>query len=256
MQDRQPQPSWADRRVLLEGAINVRDLGGLVTPEGRCLHRNRVFRADALHRLSAQDDAILERLDVRRIFDLRSAAELAQDRLGAFAEADDRHRHRPLVGVTLSPFDPSIDWATVRGNSRYVHMLHEGGAVIVEILEWLAVPDQAPTLFHCAAGKDRTGVVAAVLLATLGVDHETIVEDYAASGPCLEPVLSSRRQQMLDGGLAREAVDYLTTAPARRMAETLKSLVEEWGGVDGYLRSVKARADLRERLALSLLEEL
>lgn len=248
-----PEPTSLDRKVQLEGAWNVRDLGGLRGHDGRALRRGLVFRADGLHSLTGGDSTVLEALSIQRVFDLRSDVELAKDGLGPFAQASDRHRHRPLVGVTLSPFDPSIDWAKVELASRYVHMLREGAAVIAEILEWLAVPEQVPTLFHCTAGKDRTGVVAAVLLAALSVPYETIVADYAQSGVNLQEPLTSRRQAMLDYGLAPEAVEYLTTAPAERMRVTLSRLDEEWGGVAGYLKTIPVEAGLQERLQQVLL---
>jgi protein-tyrosine phosphatase len=240
-------------RIELEGAWNFRDFGGVTAADGRRIRPGAVFRSDALHRLTAGDAARLEALGLSRVYDLRSARELETDGLGDFAAVGDRHFHRPLVRVTLSPFDPSIDWKTLDLSSRYLEMLREGGAVVVEILSWLASAEAGPTVFHCTAGKDRTGVLAALLLLALGVDEEEVVADYAASEVCLAELLSERRKPLLAMGLDLEAVAYLTTAPASRMKATLLRLEADWGGVEGYLACAGAAPGLSAALRARLL---
>lgn len=240
------------RHVELEGAWNFRDLGGIRARNGRRIREGLVFRADALHRLTPNDQRALGALGIGRVFDLRSERELAQDGIGEFAAADDRHRHTPLVAVTLSPFDPSIDWKSLDLSSRYAQMLAEGGAVVAQVLASLGEQNAAPTVFHCTAGKDRTGVLAALLLLALGVERDLVVEDYAQSEAFLAHLLSDRREALIESGLDIEAVAYLTTSPPERMAATLEYLDSELGGAEAYLDSVgvlaKHRAALRERL--------
>ncbi|MFT4569947.1 MAG: protein-tyrosine phosphatase [Hyphomicrobiaceae bacterium] len=240
------------RHIELEGAWNFRDFGGIATGDGHQIQPGYVFRSDALHGLTVADSGRLDLLGIERVFDLRSVREVEGDGLGEFASAGDRHRHRPLVAVTLSPFDPSIDWKSLDLSERYAQMLAEGGAVVAEILTWLARPESGPTVFHCTAGKDRTGVVAALLLLALGVGSDEIVEDYAISEHHLGRLLVDRRGPLIESGLDMNAVAYLTTAPAERMEAMLQRIASQWGGADAYLHgcgvSDDVVADLRDRL--------
>lgn len=238
-------------RIPLEGAYNFRDLGGL--PAGaRRVRERRVFRSDRLTRLSAADVELLETFGIGRVFDLRSELELAQDGPGEFSTSAGRHRHRPLVRVSLSITDSRIDWQKVDLQNRYLEMLDEGAPVIREVLEHLAEGDEHATVFHCTGGKDRTGVLAAVLLRTLGVDDEVIVEDYAVSEKHLEPFVESSRAFMESEGYDPQIVLYLCGSPAERMAKMLADMDVRWGSVEDYLASTGVAeatvARLRERL--------
>lgn len=222
-------------RIALEGAYNFRDFGGLAARDGRRIPPRRVFRSDRLTRLSAADRDLLESYGIDRVFDLRSDLELSQDGAGDFATAADRHRHLPLVKVSLSITDSRIDWAKVDLQNRYLEMLDEGGPVIREVFEHLAADQAAATVFHCTGGKDRTGVLAAVLLRTLGVDDETIVEDYAVSETYLAPFVEASREMMEKEGFDPQLVLYLCGSPAARMRKMLADLDARWGSVEGYL---------------------
>jgi protein-tyrosine phosphatase len=240
-------------RIPLEGAYNFRDLGGLVALDGRTTAPGLVFRSDRLTRLTPADAARLEALGIGRVFDLRSDLELAEHGAGEFSEAGGRHRHRPLVKVSLSLTDARIDWAKVDLQHRYLEMLHEGAPVIREILEHLAASEAPPTVFHCTGGKDRTGVVAAVLLRALGVDDEVIVADYAISEKYLEPFVEASRAQMESEGYDPAIVLYLCGSPAERMRKMLQDLDERWKGVEGYLEWIGLRAERAESLRRRLL---
>lgn len=240
-------------RIPLEGAYNFRDLGGLPGEGGRVVVPGRVFRSDRLTGLTPADTAALERLGIGRVYDLRSDLELAQHGAGGFSSAAGRHRHTPLVRVSLSLTDERIDWNKVDLQHRYLEMLHEGAPVIREILEHLAVDDAPPTVFHCTGGKDRTGVVAAVLLRTLGVADDVIVADYAVSEKYLEPFVEASRAQMESEGYDPAIVLYLCGSPAERMQKMLADLDDRWKDVDGYLEWIGLRREHAERLRRRLL---
>ena len=223
------------KRIPLEGAYNFRDLGGLSGREGRRIPPRRVFRSDRLTRLTDADNAVLESFGIGRVFDLRSDLELAQDGAGDFAAAGGRHRHVPLVRVALSITDSRIDWTKVDLQSRYLEMLDEGAPVIREVLEHLAADDAQATVFHCTGGKDRTGVLTAVLLRTLGVEDETIIEDYAVSEKYLASFVEASRALMESEGFDPQIVLYLCGSPAVRMRKMLSDLDSRWGSVEGYL---------------------
>jgi protein-tyrosine phosphatase len=240
----------SDRRVELQGAFNFRDVGGVRTARGSMVVCGRVFRSDALHRLTSGDAAILERIGIARVFDLRSPEELRKEGIGNFCQS--RHVHVPLVQQSLSPFDPGIDWAQVDLRGRYVEMLELGGEAIRVIFE--AVGEHAaPIVFHCAGGKDRTGVVAAVLLRTLGVPDGAIVEDYALSETYLRTALEPYRRELLERRFAPDVVAYLTSSPPQRMRATLRELDMRWGSTEAYLHAIGVGDDVVARLKECLL---
>ncbi|RMF25401.1 MAG: tyrosine-protein phosphatase, partial [Deltaproteobacteria bacterium] len=225
----------AGRHIPLSGAFNFRDLGGYRGAGGRRVADGLVYRADALHRLSDADIAALERLGITRVFDLRSPVELEKDGVGDFERACGRHRHLPLVSITLSPFDPTIDWKSINLLDRYLEMLDEGRDVIRTILEEISEPDRGAVVFHCSGGKDRTGVVAAVILRTLGVSDDDIIADYARSESYLRRVIDRYRDELEQLGIDREAIDYLTSSSPARMKHTLAEWDRRWGSAEGYL---------------------
>lgn len=213
-----------------------------------------VYRSDRLSRLTPADLALLRELRIGSIFDLRSHAELAADVDGEFATGSPFHRHLPLVEVSLVPGDPNIDWKKIDLQNRYLEMLEQGAGTIKALLEHLAHDQAPPTVFHCTGGKDRTGVVAAVLLRALGVPDEIIVEDYAQSERNLAPISGSYRDELMAGGLDPAAVLYLFGSPPERMMHMLTGMDVRWRSIDGYLRHIGVREDtvsrLRKRLAI------
>ncbi|HET9062195.1 MAG TPA: tyrosine-protein phosphatase [Candidatus Binatia bacterium] len=242
------------REVALSAAFNVRDLGGLPAGDGWRVRRGRAYRADALHRLTPPDRAVMAGLGIRRVFDLRSEAELARDGIGEFAGRVAEHVHVPLVRVSLSPFDPDIDWKTVNLRDRYLEMLHEGGAAIRAVFSALAADTFDAVVFHCSGGKDRTGVVAALVLRSLGVPDATIVEDYSLSEVNLAEAVREYRAQLEEAGLDSSAIAYLTSSPPERMLYTLAELDRRWGSTDYYLQRIGVDGETLDRLRRNLLE--
>jgi len=241
------------RPVSLRGACNFRDLGGYETTEGRAVRHGRAFRSDGLHRLEPHDEAELDRMGIGRVFDLRSDVELAKDGVGSFARTHG-HSHVPLVAISLSPFDPSIDWRTIDLQDRYLEMLRAGGPSIRAVFEALAEPNAPAIVFHCTGGKDRTGVVAAVLLRTLGVRDDDVVSDYAESEHHLRDLLTRFRAELVDLGMDEAAIAYLTSSPPDRMRRTLASLDREWGSTGSYLAAIGVTPRVVDRLRANLLD--
>jgi len=200
-------PAWIE----LTGAHNVRDLGGLPAAGGR-VRPGVLLRGDNLDALTPEDVALLrDEVGLRGVVDLRAAFEnpRAADWLQA---ADIAWIHEPLVDFTgLSQKAPLGDLA---GDHRrlYALMLEHAAGGLVRILDFLVAADHAPTLVHCAAGKDRTGITTAVLLRLAGVERDAITADYLATGERLERIRSSlmRRAEyrhLRDRGAAGSAGD-------------------------------------------------
>jgi protein tyrosine/serine phosphatase len=240
--------------IPLQGAVNFRDLGGHRTAAGARVVRGQVYRADALHRLGAADAPVLDPLGIEIVFDLRSQTELDNDGVGEFVSAR-RHVHVPLVQVSLSPFDAELDWLQMDLQERYVEMLREGGGTIRQVVEWLANPDAGVCVFHCTGGKDRTGVVAAVILRTLGVPEEDVIADYAVSEKNLRTILESYRGELESRGLDDKAVAYLTSSPPDRMRHTLAELDRLWGSAPRYLESIGVARDIVDAMRRRLLTD-
>jgi protein-tyrosine phosphatase len=213
-----------------------------------------VYRSDGLHRLDDADIDALSALGIADVFDLRSDAELARDGIGRFAGARARHHHCPLVKISLSPFDPDIDWQTVNFRDRYLEMLEEGGETVRAIFAALAARSAAPLVFHCSGGKDRTGVVAALVQRSLGVDDDDILGDYAVSESLLQAAADGVRARLDDLGLSSAAIAYMTSSPPDRMRYTLDELDRRWCSTQGYLRWAGVSAEIEEGVRRNLIE--
>jgi protein-tyrosine phosphatase len=242
------------RDVILSSASNVRDLGGLYAGGGRRVRRGRAFRAGALHGLDPADIAKLRALGIARVFDLRSPSELARDGTGLFAGPVAEHVHVPLVQVSLNPFDPDVDWRGINLRDRYLEMLQQGGSAIRAVIEALAGENAAPLVFHCSGGKDRTGVVAAIVLRAIGVPDDSIVTDYSLSERNLTAAIHEHRASIEAMGLEPEVLAYLTGSPPERMWYTLGEIDRRWGSTVAYLSSIGVSDDTRNRLRRNLVE--
>ena len=230
----------------LEGALNFRDLGGYVGLDGRTVRWGRVFRSDALHALTDRDVAVIAELGLRSVFDLRWSHE--RERQPTVLVASDRLRSVHLMvgedpDLTNTPelMDQILDGSLPEADdgfmaTMYADMLRDGAATFGRLLTHLAEDDWLPALFHCTAGKDRTGISAALLLSVLGVDECTIVDDYELS----TLYRSNKRIEELRPAIEAAGVDVEKVRPflsARRpvMEATLRHLREDHGGVEAYL---------------------
>jgi protein-tyrosine phosphatase len=253
-----------DRLVPLEGALNCRDLGGYHTTDGRTVRWGHLYRSDGLHQLADADVETLAGLGLRTVIDLRNNVEIEMEpsrlaghptierhHIGIGGEAADQAA-APLLEQVLSG---GIEVFGVEDMAEmYAQMLDGAAADFGKVVTLVADPDRLPLLFHCTAGKDRTGVAAALVLEVLGVPDDTIVADYELtttyrSGPRLEQL----RPQLEAGGVDVDAVRPFLTAQADVMARTLAGLRERHGGAEAYLTTaagVPPEALLRLRDAL------
>lgn len=220
------------RHIPLDGCLNFRDLGGYPTRDGRRVRWRRLFRSDALHRLSADDVRRLRgELAVATVVDLRSSGERRTERPGPLAAEDVRFHHVPLFdGGGELPTEPTTL------SDRYFALAEYAKGAVVRVVEVLAGSD-GPALYHCAAGKDRTGLISAVLLGALGVRDEVIVADYALTRQNLDAIIE--RLDETEG--YREMLAALPPDTLHAEPETMVSLLdrvrERYGSMREYLRS-------------------
>jgi protein tyrosine/serine phosphatase len=198
--------TWID----LEGAANVRDVGGLPTVDGRRTRPGVLLRADNLQDLTEGDvRRLVDELGVRTVLDLRSTGELHLTGPGPLrATGVVHHHHLSLIPEYMGESDEAevdravdaavpvrADRSARAGETRtdmtgyYIGYLEDAADKVGEALRVLADPDSGPTLVHCAAGKDRTGVVVALALSLVGVPRDAVVADYVRSAERVEAVL-------------------------------------------------------------------
>ena len=231
-----PEPS---RALTFEGCVNFRDLGGYRTRDGRRTGWRRLFRADGLNKLSEADRAQLIELDVVTVIDLRTVDEAEQRGRFPVDQVPVRYVDLPLTDVLPSAEEiPSWGEASYVA-SRYVEMVSQGGSALTGAIEALASQDSLPAVFHCSAGKDRTGVLSALILAFLGVPDATIVEDYALSAAAMGELLDRLKAEYPDSTeeVERYAPTILNVVPAT-MEEFLGTIRNEYGTYDALADSL------------------
>jgi protein-tyrosine phosphatase len=240
------------RLIDLEGCLNFRDLGGYPAADGRSVRWRRVFRSDALHLLTARDVArIRDELGVRDVIDLRSSAEVRSEGQGPLAEHAVRFHHVPLFDAEVRSEDRERA-AQITLADRYVFLAELAGERIAQVVRLLA-DAETPAVYHCAAGKDRTGVISALLLGLLGVADEVIVADYVATRENLGAIVD--RLRSLEG--YRAMLDALPPdtmhAEPETMLEFLARLRASHDSIEAYARHVGLAGDAIDRLRDRLL---
>jgi protein-tyrosine phosphatase len=228
----------ADRRVPFEGATNFRDLGGYRTRSGTRIRWGQVFRADALHGFSSEDLALYDRLGLRAVYDLRGELE-RNERPNPVPSRQLTVIGRPANTEAASPPPSAVTAADGEQllHERYVGLIEHAAVQIGELYVALSEDDALPAVFHCHAGKDRTGVVAALLLDALGVERETILDDYELTARYrLRTHQESSYHRLVESGMSPEAAAAVLTTPRWAMQQALEDLDRRYGGVAEYLQ--------------------
>lgn len=213
-----PENAEPGRWIVLDGAPNTRDIGGYVTADGKSVRHNTVYRSGTLSRLTADGCEAFAQLGVRRVIDFRNRLAPSPlfdgDKPCVFAAAE-----MSLLPVLSDATDPPEE-RYMQAVQRYSHSYRQA-------FQLLADEDNLPLLYHCAAGKDRTGIMTVLVLTLLGVDREQVIADYELS----EPVAG-----------------YINT----EWVITLLDEVDRQGGIEPYLAnigvSLETQATIRELL--------
>jgi protein-tyrosine phosphatase len=172
------------RHLRWPGCINFRDAGGYETSMGRPIPRGRIYRSGELSRIEPVTAQRIEsELGVCTIVDLRTSMERRVFGSDLLSETSGIARwHMPLFETIRPEWELPADSSCAAIAERYEDMLEDGAATVGDLLRRLGHPETYPVLIHCAAGRDRTGIVIALLHSLLGVDKDTIAADYALSG--------------------------------------------------------------------------
>jgi len=241
------------RTLDFEGCVNFRDLGGYRTADGRTVAWRRLFRADGLNKLTPADRAQLRDLGLSTVIDLRTTDEAAQRGSFPVDEVPVRYVGLPLTDVLPATEDLPAWKEAAYVATRYGAMVSDGGPVLTEAIRVLASGDSLPAVMHCSAGKDRTGVLSALVLAFLGVPDETIVEDYALSAAAMERLLGRLMAEYPEAAdqVAAYAPAILHVVP-ETMEQFLASVLLEYGTYGALAESLGV-VDAMERLRATVL---
>jgi protein tyrosine/serine phosphatase len=242
-------PDWID----LDGAVNARDMAGLPLAVGGTVAAGRLLRSDNLQDLSDADVAhLVDERRLRTVVDLRTVVEVVLEGDGPLI-AEPRvtvahHSLYPEAGSrtdveadAIVPWKQGVTGSPLPGESptvqTYMGYLEHRPDSIVAALRTVADPDEdGAVLIHCAAGKDRTGIVVAMALEVAGVPRDAVVADYVATGERIEAILARLASSATYGD------DMTDTDPARHapraesMRRVLELLDERHGGAAGWLR--------------------
>src|ERR1700722_16459850 len=186
--------SGPGRLLPLVGAYNFRDLGGYPTSDGGNTRWGRLYRSDTLHELTADDLEVLRSIGLASVIDLRTQAEVGRTGRGVLGAEPIRY-----ANLSVLPEEGGERQAAPADNIngvalRYLSYLDVGREALVESIRLMADPESYPLVFHCQAGKDRTGVLAALVLGCIGVDARTIVEDYVLTATRMDLILERLRR--------------------------------------------------------------
>nr|WP_091554683.1 tyrosine-protein phosphatase [Micromonospora pattaloongensis] len=224
--------SAGTRTLAFATLFNFRDVGGYAGLDGRTVRWRRLYRSDSLHRIDDADREAFGALGVRTVIDLRRPHEVtAYGRVPAYDGLDYRHVHLVHQEWLEIPYEERQGPARYLAD-RYHDLAEQAAEGIADALTVIADEMSAPAVVHCAAGKDRTGVICALTLSLLGVADEVIAEDYALSTAAADRFTAWLRQQYPDRPPAPEP---FFSSPARAMLTFLGELRERHGSIENYV---------------------
>jgi protein-tyrosine phosphatase len=244
----------ADRHIRFEQVFNFRDLGGYPGEGGRRVRWRRLFRADGLNRLQPEEEESFGALGVSSVVDLRTVEEAEHGGRFPTDVWDATYYHWPM-------FDVLPDWPEDVGDpalylaQRYQEMFAAGQDAIAAVFDLLTRPESYPLVFHCAAGKDRTGITAGLVLHVLGVEDDVIAGDYALSAEAMQRLMVWAREQQ---GVFMQPRAPIPSVAIESRPETMIAFLESvrarTGGGDGVLASLGLDAGAGDRIRGLLLD--
>lgn len=234
----------------LQGVSNFRDLGGYIGKDGRKVKWGMLYRSAELSELTEWDMRDMEALGIRTICDLRDEDEILTMPTPAFPAIS--NVRVPLIPANSGPVvRQAYDLEDVAKSAQkalfgqpdqlLVHLnqaMVQSTAAIKTIFELLLQEDGTPFLFHCTAGKDRTGLIAALILITLGVPRDTIMEDYLLTNQYLDTVkiaAKSKAKMEGQGEVPKEVMKAVMEARPEYLNAALDDILNQYGDVEHYL---------------------
>jgi len=244
-------PEDVARRLNLEGAFNVRDLGGYDAANGQTRWRV-LLRGDSLHRLTGEDQQFVRSYGVRTVIDLRHENELKTDP-NVFSQSEDMlYYHIPIIRGEM----PGSGSATMPRDlgTVYRYFVDNCQDGLRETIVTIADAPQGGVLFHCAAGKDRTGVISMLLLGIAGVSPEIIATDYALTSEAMEKMAPYLMQDTPADEEQRAARLAMMTSNAPDMYNLIQYIDTQYGSIPAYLTKIGVSEDTIEHIRSRFVE--
>ncbi len=245
------------REINFDNVPNFRDLGGLRARGGRSVVRRRVFRSSEFSNMTRNDyDRLTKEIRLAAVIDLRSAEERERQGIGLLSETGIKFHNISFLTDGGNKNADEKRFTEFPGMGEfYVYLVKNKwfGQRIVEALEIIAAPENHPLVFHCAVGKDRTGLLAAFLLSALGVADKDVIEDYALSGPPMQIIIKRLNSKPETAGFVTRIPAYFWGAAPESMDLLLATLKKDYGSTVGYLKENGADSSLVKRLEKALL---
>ncbi|MDD3930602.1 MAG: tyrosine-protein phosphatase [Eubacteriales bacterium] len=245
------------KNLVFQTLYNIRDLGGHPTRDGRATRYGRFLRSDAPVRLNRHELDQLLAIPVSQVIDLRSPAEISQLPHLLSGHPLIEYVNISLLGTDLDEKFDQLERNHAKNNNKrpelvdlYHHMLDDAKQAIGRVMHHLSSDQSGARLFHCSHGKDRTGLISALLLLLADVPDSVIVADYQISETNLQPWFQTILHQ-----IPSDHQRYLTT-PAVYMEKTLDYLYKNYGSVSDYLLRCGVTEQTQNRLKQLLLEDI
>lgn len=226
-----------ERHITLTGSFNFRDLGGLIADTGKAVRTGKLFRADGLHALTDEDMEVLAGKRIATVIDLRTSGELEQTGPARLTQHGARHLHLSIMEGDVSSAE-SREWREdYTLGMMYGDMIANRGSQFAAVLQAIGEAGNLPAVFHCAAGKDRTGVTAAMIYGILGVSNDQIVADYALTNAAMEKMREAWASRGADTH-SRNYPAHVMRADPENMEQFLELVEKRHGSMVGYLESI------------------
>ncbi len=243
------------KRIPMDGPQNFRDLGGFLNRDGKATAWNRLYRADGLSALSERDMGTMRKLNIRTVVDLRSAAE--QEKMPDRLPEGIAYRSCPMMREDISTPGQAAESSFAQSlKTGYLEMIRENapkvGAAAKAVME---AAEKGAVVFHCTAGKDRTGVLAAILLLRLGVCEEDIIADYQVSHTYNRNGVNRAMEQapQLKTYIQQAGEDSVLHSHPRNIQAVLALLNAD--NIGAWLEKAGVSAALQQAFCVRMLEE-
>lgn len=225
------------RHLAVEGSYNVRDLGGLPTEDGRFTRRGVLIRAGNLDRLSPAGRQRLLAYGLKTVIDIRDEWEVERFPDVFVHSAEVKYVNLPLIGNNLAGDET---WKVKTSSYTHLHELYvsyldQCPAQVAAIVAAIAENEPAAVV-HCHAGKDRTGLVTALVLGAVGVPAPVIAQDYAESGGQIASLVAQWRAQAVRQGRDMQQFEREVASVPETILSTLGYLQQRYGGAANYLQ--------------------
>ena len=215
-------------KLPMNGAYNMRDLGGYANAFGKTVKYGKLFRSDDLTALTSEDLDYLSRLPLRMVIDFRSKQETTSS-IDRLPQTVSKRIELPIAAGDIS----TLNFTNVASpeefmKSMYANVIRNYQPMLVSFFELLLDKKETPLLFHCTAGKDRTGIAAALFLSAMMVDREMIMKDYMLSAEFLKDKYAAIVKRYPE-------LEVMLTVKEEYLLEAFKVIDEEYEGIENYL---------------------